>query len=374
MNTRATHRARSSVRNAIGWGRGLAPYVLRTLSLQRPLGNRRIRRTTRRDGLDEYFPIRINGHDQWLRIRGESCTNPIVLYLHGGPGGSQIPSYRHFQLDWERSYTMVHWEQRGSGKSYGRKLDLRTLTVPQLVADALAVIEYLSERFCRQDIVLLGHSWGTVLGIHVLQTQPTAVSSYVGIGQVANQIQSERRMYQFALARAKASRDDVNTALLQRLQGYPLQNNAHRAVAFVRQMANQYGYLGSSGADAARTYTRLMETPEYGLADIYRFLKGTLVSSATLGKAMLSRSELQPTELPLSFHIPIFFISGRRDHYTPADLADQYLASISAPAKQHVIFEGCGHYPNEDEPKRFIQALQTLTTPYLHGGRGPDVT
>jgi pimeloyl-ACP methyl ester carboxylesterase len=262
---------------------------------------------------------------------------------------------------------MVHWEQRGAGKSYSNKLDPGTLTVPQLVADALVVIDYLSTRFNRQDIVLLGHSWGTLLGIHVLQEQPAAISAYIGMGQIANQITAETRMYQYALNRARTARDEVTSALLSKLTGYPLHKNSHRDVALVRQIASQYDYLGSNRADTARTYTRLMDTPEYNLVDIYRFLKGTLVSSATLGKTMISDVDVQPTALQLEFGIPIFFLSGRRDHFTPTSLADDYLKSIKAPVKQHVVFEGSGHYPNEDAPDRFIQTVRELTSPHLCG-------
>lgn len=367
MNNRTLTKFRTSIQQTIGWSKGLAPYVARSLSLQRPLANRRIQRATTCAGIDEYFSININGHDQWLRIRGENAENPIILYVHGGPGGSQVPSYRYFQLGWEQSYTMVHWEQRGAGRSYCNNLKIATLTVTQLVADTLSVIDYLSKRFGRRDIVLLGHSWGTFLGIHVLQTKPSAISSYVGVGQIANQVRSEQRMYEFALSNAVSQGDETNAALLKKLQGYPLKHNSHRHVAFVRQMASRYGFLGSNATDVARTYNRLMETPEYGLVDVYRFLKGTLVSSATLGRAMFTNSETQPIELPLEFELPIFFVSGRRDHFTPTDLADGYLESIKAPAKKHVVFENCGHYPNEDEPERFIQTVGELTTPYLRG-------
>ncbi len=357
---------RRSAQKARGWSKGLAPYVLRTISLQRPLANRRIRQSIARRAIDEYFAINVNGHDQWLRIRSEKAENPIILYLHGGPGGSQIPSYRHYQLGWERSFTIVHWEQRGAGKSYSSKLDLQSMTLPQLIADALTVIDYLSARFDRQDIILLGHSWGTLLGIHVLQEEPAAVSSYIGVGQVSNQIESEKRMYRFVLNKARAEKDSLTKQQLSRLHGYPLQNSAPANVALVRQLARHAGYLGSNSDDVARTYNRLMETPEYGLADIYRFLKGTLVSSATLARTMLTNPDSQPTALSLRFGIPVFFISGRRDHFTPADLADDYLESLEAPDKRHIIFEESGHYPNEDEPERFIQIVEDLTAPYLH--------
>jgi proline iminopeptidase len=297
---------RSSLQGAQAWTKALAPYVARTITLQRPVANRKIRRASTCRGIDEYFPLDINGHWQWLRIRGERPDNPVILYLHGGPGGSQIPSYRHFQLGWERDFTIVHWEQRGAGKSYSRRLDFATMTLSQLVADALEVIRFLANRFECKDIVILGHSWGTFLGIHVLQQRPADVAAYIGVGQVANQIESERRMYQFVLNSAIA--DDNRTAIEQlgKLRGYPISPGSFTRVPLVRRWARHYRYLGSGASDTARTYARLMNTPEYGPADVYRFLKGTLVSFGTLGRVLLTQAESQPTALALRFDVPMF--------------------------------------------------------------------
>jgi len=307
----------------------------------------------------------INGHQQWLRIRGERTDNPVILYLHGGPGGSQIPSYRHYQLEWERDFTMVHWEQRGAGKSWSSSLDARSITIDQLVSDGVQVIDYLATRFGRTDIVLLGHSWGTFLGIHILQAKPNSISAYVGVGQTANLIESEQRMHGFALQAAQEDRNQTAISQLIKLDGYPLSRSSPQDVAAVRYWARYYGFLGSGLSDVARTYERLMDTPEYSLVDIYRFLKGTLVSAATLGNTMLTNPDVQPVALPLEFDRPVFLISGRRDHFTPCDLADEYLKTIVAPAKQHIVFEDSGHYPNEDDPSRFIAVLSELVEPYL---------
>lgn len=363
------HKIRRAIRSTTfrlrGWAKGLAPYVLRTVTLQRPLRNQKIRRATACTGIDEYFSLDINGHQQWLRIRGKSKFNPVILYLHGGPGGSQIPSYRHYQLGWEEEFTIVHWEQRGAGKSCSSDLDARTVTLNQLIKDGLRVIDYLSERFNRKDIVLLGHSWGTLLAIHLLQTNAESIGAYIGIGQIANQVQAEQRMHAFALKAAIEGKNQMAISQLQKLEGYPLSQCSSPDVAAVRGWARQFGYVGSGLGDVARTYQRLMYTPEYGLMDIYRFLKGTLISANTVGKTMLTDPEVQPSVMPLTFDVPVFLISGRRDHFTPCDLADVYLNTLKAPAKRHVIFEESGHYPNEDNPERFIKTLSELVGPYV---------
>ena len=125
----------SSLYRLRGWSKRLAPYVARTITLKRPIANYKLRRSTACNGIDEYLLLDINGHQQWLRIRGERDSNPVILYLHGGPGGSQIPFYRHYQLGWEQDFTVVYWEQRGAGKSYSPRLDIaRHVNQPHLVA------------------------------------------------------------------------------------------------------------------------------------------------------------------------------------------------------------------------------------------------
>lgn len=354
-----------SISAARSWSKAMLPYVARTLTLQRPLSNNAQRRRTRSAGIDEYFQLSVNGHAQWLRIRGSRADNPILFYLHGGPGGSQIPSYRYYQLGWEKAFTVVHWEQRGAGKSYSRNLSPATMTLAQLVADALQVISYLHQRFQRNDIVLLGHSWGSLLAAHVLHRDASHIGAYVGVGQVSNQIKAERRMHQFALACARQQHD--HTAIKQlSFSGYPETCGRLLArVPLVRYWARYYGYLGSRLADDARTYTRLMETPEYGVMDVYRFLAGTLLSQSTLGRSMWTDAAVQPTALPGVVSVPYFLISGQRDHFTPADMADEYLQNLRAPLKQHVVFSRCGHYPNEDEADRFLSTLKTLVAPFV---------
>ena len=147
-----------------GWTRALAPFVAATACGYRPIANKLRRRALAiKGGLYSYAPLDVNGAKQWLLIRARDIANPVVLYLHGGPGASHVPQYRHYQLPWEDHFTVVHWEQRGAGKSYTSNLPLRTLTVEQLIDDALTVIAHLRERF-GQPIVVLGHSWGTLLG------------------------------------------------------------------------------------------------------------------------------------------------------------------------------------------------------------------
>lgn len=346
----------------------MAPFVAATVCGYRPTANYLRRRSLRieGDGVNEHFALRVNGHDQWLLIRTRDVSNPILLYLHGGPGGAQMPQYRHYQLPWEAHFTVVHWDQRGSGKSYTSRLDPKTMTLEQLVCDALTVIAYLRKRF-RRPIIVLGHSWGSMLGVHVMATNPAGVAAYVGVGQVTDMPRSERRQFDFALARAREDNNPTAVSELEQLEPYPSARPG--ATATVRRWGRFYGFLGSTLDDTARSRSRLMTTPDYGLLDVYRFLKGTLVSSATLGRTLMLDAAAQPINLT-QFELPMFWISGARDHFTPADLTDDYFRRITAPDMEHVVFEKCGHYPNEDEPERFLDTLLSLSRRALGRDQG----
>ena len=365
VTDRQQHKARKvpiGVRLSRGkqWVKGMAPYVGKTLTLQRPIANVLYRRRTSCAGLDEYFALTVNEQPQWLRIRGQSKMNPVLLYLHGGPGGSQIPSYRHYQLPWEEHFTVVHWEQRGTGKSWSRTLNPKTMTLPQLIADAKEVINFLHQRFAHCPIILLGHSWGTFLAAHLLQDDLPGVAAYIGVGQVGDQPKAERVMWRFALDAAEQNQNQPALAAL-RFADYPVANPMlHAQVGAVRRWASHYGYLGSTSEDAARTYQRLMNTPEYSLYDIYRFLQGTLLSSFTLSRTLLCDQAAQPVNLDLRSRVPVHLVSGERDHYTPLAESQAWLSSIEAPEVSHVTFAKSGHYPNEDEPDRFLARLREI--------------
>jgi pimeloyl-ACP methyl ester carboxylesterase len=141
------------------------------------------------DGIDSLEAVRIGGIDQWIEVRGQAVNNPIILFIHGGPGIAFIPLAGAYQGPWENYFTVVQWDQRGAGKTYtsnDENLQRRTMNVAQMEQDTVAVVNYLRSRFHRQKIFVIGHSWGSILGLWLAHEHPEMIYAYVGTGQVIN--------------------------------------------------------------------------------------------------------------------------------------------------------------------------------------------
>src|SRR5262245_53794773 len=155
-------------------------------------------------GIDEAGYIRIGGIDQWVQIRGDDRNNPVLLYLNGGPGLSMIGA-TYWYRSWERHYTVVMWDQRGEGKSFARSGPSvkDTMTLAQFTKDGTELAEYLTHHLNKRKIILLGHSWGSTLGVHIAHARPDLFSVYVGTGQLANQRKGALVTYPLLLERAR---------------------------------------------------------------------------------------------------------------------------------------------------------------------------
>jgi proline iminopeptidase len=179
--------------------------VLLSASLYRKFLQHKVaeeRAITSPSGINSLESVRIGGINQWIEVRGQNVNNPILLFIHGGPGIAFIPLAGAWQASWERHFTVVQWDQRGAGKTYAsndQELQRRTMNVPQMEQDTLEVVNYLRNRFKREKIFVLGHSWGSVLGLWLAHEHPQLIYAYVGVGQVINTEQKEVVEYQDAL-------------------------------------------------------------------------------------------------------------------------------------------------------------------------------
>ena len=154
-------------------------------------------------GIEELKPVKIGGVDQWLHIRGRNRDNPILLYLHGGPGSSTIGTMDAITRPWEDYFTVVHWDQRQSGKSYypvNNEVD--SITVQKMIEDTERVIQYIRRHLKQEKLFVLGHSWGSVLGMHMVKRQPSWLHAYIGIGQYTSTVDAEKVLYERLLSHA----------------------------------------------------------------------------------------------------------------------------------------------------------------------------
>jgi pimeloyl-ACP methyl ester carboxylesterase len=185
------------------------------------------RAITSPSGINSLEAVRIGGIDQWIEVRGQNVNNPILLFIHGGPGVAFIPMAGAFQDPWEKYFTVVQWDQRGAGKTYAsndKELQHRTMNVPQMEQDTIDVVNYLRARFKREKIFVLGHSWGSVLGLWLAREHPELIYAYVGTGQVVNMQQNEAVAYNDALQEARTRYNEQAVKDLESIAPYPAPN------------------------------------------------------------------------------------------------------------------------------------------------------
>ena len=294
-----------------------------------------------------YVPI--GGIDQWIQIRGQHRDNPVVLWLSGGPGFSTIPSTPAYS-GWEAAFTVVMWDQRGEGKTFERsgRSVAASMTIAQMTQDGIEVAEYLRRRLGKDKIVLLGHSWGSILGIHMVKQRPDLFAAYVGTGQVVQLAENARAAYPLLVERAHAT-GNVEAEQQLRAAGPPPYDDSPRKWVWV-SWANR---LDPRPTTASRSRANSGPPPAY-LAEGADFSQGLMWES-------ILRDDLRA--LGLKFELPVIFIQGAEDRLTVTALAKQYFDSLSAPSKQFVVLPSVGHLAIFTDPGAFLNALTRYARP-----------
>ncbi len=320
------------------------------------------RRITTPNGVETLETVTIGGIEQWIQVRGTDRANPIILYLHGGPGGAMMPFGHAFQAVWEDAFTVAHWDQRGAGKTNNSngKAGIEGMTLDRMVEDAHEVTLYLRKRFDQERIFILGHSWGSYLGIRLALQYPELYYAYVGTGQMVNVQEGEAMSYQILLTQAGEQGNGEALVALKELGPPPYT---------MEQMTAQREWvmkLGGSvyGETSPLPFLKMIAiAPEYSLMDLYAFSEGG-DSAAQFWDPILA------IDLPsrgLVFRVPVFLFLGRYDYTTPSPLAEKYFNEIQAPLKELIWFEEAAHAPMLTQPDEFARALIEQVRP-LAGG------
>lgn len=313
------------------------------------------------NGVEELLPVQINGITQWLSIRGRDRRNPILLFLHGGPGSPTMPAAWTFQSPWEDYFTVVQWDQRGTGKTYASndpKALAPTMTIEQMTSDAEEVIRFLQTRYHKRKIFLLGHSWGSVLGINLAQRHPEWFYAYLGVGQMINMQKNEVEGYRFALDQARERHNDEAIKQLTALAPYPGKLTFDR-IGVQRKWLMFYGGLTwgrTSFSYDANTWTL---SPDYTDKDLSEVDNGSLFSVTQL----LTPLENVDFDSTTHFRCPIFLFEGRHDYDVSHDLAAQWFSHVTAPRKKLIWFDNSAHMVMQEEPGRFLYHLVTDVRP-----------
>lgn len=296
---------------------------------------------------------------QTILITGRNThANPILLLLHGGPGFSELRFFRSYNADLDSSFTVVNWDQRGTGLSYDERIPVSTMTLEQLIEDAHQLIGLLKKRFGKDKVFLAGHSWGSLLGISIAQRYPEDIRAYIGIGQVVSMRENEKKGLVYAIKMAE---------------------EAHNAEALLelRQLEGKYPHTGPSGLDALfiqRKWLLYFGGVVHGKRNYRDIFMGITASenklyidSLSAAGEMFSISNLWSTLLNADLFksipkikVPVYFIAGRFDYNTNSALVEKYYRFLNAPGKKLIWFEKSAHIMPFEEPEKFNEVMKAL--------------
>jgi len=311
-------------------------------------------RITSAAGIDSLEKVQLGGVDQWILIRGWNRKNPVLLLMHGGPGFPCMP-FAHIAGELEKRFVVVHWDQRGAGKSYSPSVN-RSMNIKQFVSDTLELTDLLRARFKQPRIFLGAHSWGSIIGALAVAEAPDRFSAYFAVSQAANAPESERLIYRWALERAADAGNEKALAELKKLGPPPYERFAdyNRMVGWIARFSS----TEHQPIPRWRFVHLALESPFYSWADLVRIPLGAKFSFSRLWREAFYDTDLFKQSPRLD--VPVFFFLGRHDHTSTASaaMAERYFTVLDAPRGKRLIwFEHSGHWPQLEEAQRFQTEL-----------------
>jgi pimeloyl-ACP methyl ester carboxylesterase len=305
--------------------------------------------------ISEKVFVNINGVEQGMFIQSKDATHPVLLYLHGG-----LPDYfltQKYPTGLEDYFTVVWWEQRGSGISYSPDIPRETMNLEQMISDTLEMTNYLRNRFHVDKIYLMGHSGGTFIGIQAAARAPELYYAYIGVAQMSNQLESERLAYEYMLQQFQ---ENGNLEMVRKLEAAPVTMTGGIPDAYI---ALRDGAMHSLGIGT----THNMKSVISGIFFPSLTFRGyTLLEKINMwrGKSQSGVSpfwdEMIATDLTIKvpeLEIPVYFFGGIYDYTCSYTLAKDYLEKLQAPMKGFYTFEQSAHSPLFEEPEKMLRIL-----------------
>ncbi len=313
----------------------------------------------------EFRRVILGGYSQAVLIRGRNIDNPVLLYLHMGPGLSEMGVSRNMNALLEDHYTMVHWDQRGAGKSYSLFLDTKTMTVDQFIEDTHELTLYLKKKLNKEKIILMGHSWGSGLGPMVAARYPEDYSAYIGMGQIVNPLESDRLSYGIVVEKAKKSKNEKAVKELEKINNYWLLRDA----GYLSEMMTNKKWIGYFGGQiyGQKNFSfvfKNMMCDEFTLFDWAPLALGSRFSGNAVWKVMFTTDLMK--QVP-EFKMPFILLMGRHDYNSVPELTEKYFIAVKAPVKKIFWFEQSAHFPNYEEPDAFHKVMIESVLPMIMG-------
>jgi proline iminopeptidase len=302
--------------------------------------------------VNEKTLISLGGEKQYVEITGASSKNPVLLFLHGGPGWPQTPHLRYFNTPITNSVTLVAWEQAGCGKSFMNNPEPKNLSLNQLIEDAHELTLLLKKKFNKEKIYLAGFSWGSVIGMHLIQKYPEDYAAYFGISQIVDMERSINVSRDWIKQEAVKRNDAKMLRQVDQLakKDTALCKNTLECFFKKYEFLSQYG--GAIFKKTSEAEIKIAET-KYEDYKNYNWLNGFMFSASKLGDSIFETNFTKITELK----VPVYFFVGRHDWSLPAVVIEDFYKKLTAPKKEMVWFEESGHECLEEEPAKFNEAI-----------------
>ena len=317
------------------------------------------------DGIQEDAYVEIGGIEQFMQIRGDDLNNPVVLWLHGGPGFPLTYMNWYYQGELEKDFTVACLEQRGCGRTYFKNGNAANASPDEMLSDIHEAVEYLKKRFHKDKVVIMGQSWGTVIGIKYTELHPENVAAYVGVGQVT---QFAKGKIYSARKAADLAEKQGNTGDAERLRELAkafekITDIENVSIKDLEEIILTSGkYLKSEGEmSGMKQITTALTSPHFNLNDAKWFLfasdtKNIIDSQTELIDYMYFGFDLSEIRLPEN--VPVLFVQGDCDYITPTDMVKAYCASANSDTVRMVTIPDAGHTPFLDHPAAFCEAVK----------------
>lgn len=305
--------------------------------------------------IDEEGFVTIGGIQQWLVIRGNDRTAPVLLVVHGGPGAAWSGFVVQQFAEWEKQFTLVLWDQRGAGRTFGRSGPVGAdVTIDRMALDGIEVAQYVCKRLHKPRVILMGVSWGSVVGVHMIKDRPDVFYAYVGAGQVVNWRKNEAVSYQQVVAKARQRNEQEAVASLEKIGPPPYNNLRSLGVR-----SNWAARFEPGAPDGPELMKMPFAAPGYTKVDAKNWLEGLDSSQEHFfGVNMdgpFANEDL--TDLGRDFGVPVFIFQGTEDDIAPPSLAEGYAKYLRAPRVEYIPIDGAGHYAFMTRSDMFLKLL-----------------
>ncbi|HBB29286.1 MAG TPA: alpha/beta hydrolase [Clostridiales bacterium] len=307
--------------------------------------------------MKEKIFVEINGLKQGMVLQSENIENPVLLFLHGGPGSPEVAFTQQYPTGLEKIFTVCWWEQRGSGISYHRNIPKEAMTIEQMIADTIAVVNYLCQRFNKEKIYVMGHSWGSFLGVLTVQRAPELFHAYIGIGQVARQMESERLAYTFML---QEFRKINNKEMVRKLEKFPIDKGGEVSLRYLGVRSEGMMKLGIGimrhCTSMMECVTTVLRYKGYTWKEKCNFPMGNSFSLKCLWDFVLQTDLIK--QVP-ELKVPVYVLQGKYDYQVSYSVAKEFARTVNAPVKGFYTFENSAHSPCFEEPEKMCHILRT---------------